>query len=236
MTSNVSEALRALIAAASKGCWTSESLGQDKHYVSIHKFSSLADLQEYDRALSAALGTQPEAPTGEWVLVPREPTDEMMTAMHETIRILCRPAEKTADIQNDSEVYRSMLAAAPNAPASEDDECGDCAYNPGLCDTHDAAPATAGEGEAVAWRQQLPGGAWSAWAPTGGYAWHMEQAREEGARVEFAYAAPPSAAAGVDEAMVERAYQAFIRGPFADCGDGRERWRAALTAALQEPE
>lgn len=54
----------------------------------------------------------------EWVLVPRVPTEAMLDAMHSRIRILCDPAECTAAIQNDREVWAAMLAAAPPAPVS----------------------------------------------------------------------------------------------------------------------
>lgn len=59
-----------------------------------------------------------QAPDG-WVLVPREPTDAMLDAMHGRIRILCNPAERTADIQNDAEVWAAMIAAAPSAEGVE---------------------------------------------------------------------------------------------------------------------
>lgn len=55
---------------------------------------------------------------GEWVLVPREPTEAMLDAMHSRIRILCDPAARTADIQNDREVWAAMLAVSPPAPIS----------------------------------------------------------------------------------------------------------------------
>lgn len=52
----------------------------------------------------------------EWVLVPRVPTEAMLDAMHSRIRILCDPAERTASIQNDREVWAAMLAGSPPAP------------------------------------------------------------------------------------------------------------------------
>jgi hypothetical protein len=88
----------------------------------------------------------------EWVLVPKEPTDEMLTAMHETIRILCCPAEKTADIQNDCEVYQSMLAAAPTAPATAGDRC---VIVPSYVSADDANRLY-GEAYGVAWAYEAP--------------------------------------------------------------------------------
>lgn len=52
------------------------------------------------------------------MLVPRNPTEAMLDAMHSRIRILCDPAARTADIQNDREVWAAMLAVSPPAPIS----------------------------------------------------------------------------------------------------------------------
>jgi hypothetical protein len=48
-----------------------------------------------------------------WALVPIEPNEAMLDALHNRIRILVNPADKSADIQNDREVWSAMLAAAP---------------------------------------------------------------------------------------------------------------------------
>ncbi|QLQ28474.1 MAG: hypothetical protein HZT39_09605 [Pseudoxanthomonas sp.] len=65
-------------------------------------------------AKAAALSQSAGVADG-WKLVPREPSEAMLDAMHERIRILCDPARRTADIQNDREVWAAMLAAAPAA-------------------------------------------------------------------------------------------------------------------------
>ena len=59
-----------------------------------------------------------------WVLVPREPTEAMLDALHDRIRILVDPNARTADIQNDREVWSAMLAAtpAPDNPAMVEDD------------------------------------------------------------------------------------------------------------------
>jgi hypothetical protein len=49
-----------------------------------------------------------------FVLVPREPTEAMLDVLHENIRILVDPVERTTDIQNDREVWTAMLSAAPH--------------------------------------------------------------------------------------------------------------------------
>lgn len=49
----------------------------------------------------------------DWIMVPREPTEAMLEVMHDRVRILVDPAAKTADIQNDAEVWSAMLAVAP---------------------------------------------------------------------------------------------------------------------------
>jgi hypothetical protein len=48
-----------------------------------------------------------------WKRVPEEPTPQMLDAFHDRIRILCKPDLKEAEVLNDAEVYRAMLAAAP---------------------------------------------------------------------------------------------------------------------------
>lgn len=58
------------------------------------------------------------------VMVPREPTEAMLDTMHATIRILVDPREKTADVQNDREVWSAMIAASP-APSPAPDERDD---------------------------------------------------------------------------------------------------------------
>lgn len=50
-----------------------------------------------------------------WKLVPEvDPTPEMLDALHDTVRIECRVPEEEAEILNDRETYRAMIAAAPN--------------------------------------------------------------------------------------------------------------------------
>lgn len=71
---------------------------------------SYHDLPEKVRALKQA---PPAAAVPEgYALVPVEPTEAMLDAMHDRIRILCNPAEKSASIRNDREVWAAMLAAA----------------------------------------------------------------------------------------------------------------------------
>jgi hypothetical protein len=45
------------------------------------------------------------------VIVPMEPTEAMLNAMHNQIRILCVPEEQVASILNDKATYRAMIAA-----------------------------------------------------------------------------------------------------------------------------
>lgn len=68
-------------------------------------------LREADNLEADARTVVREVPDG-MVLVPREPTEAMLDVMHERIRILCDPAKRTADIQNDREVWTAMLSAA----------------------------------------------------------------------------------------------------------------------------
>lgn len=65
----------------------------------------------YQQGYAAALSQTAGVADG-FVLVPREPSEAMLDAMHERIRILCDPARRTADIQNDREVWAAMLSAA----------------------------------------------------------------------------------------------------------------------------
>ncbi|NCC41674.1 MAG: hypothetical protein EOM21_20115 [Gammaproteobacteria bacterium] len=46
------------------------------------------------------------------VLVPKEPTEEMLDVMHDKILIDVFPRKREANIINDVEVYKAMLAAA----------------------------------------------------------------------------------------------------------------------------
>lgn len=52
----------------------------------------------------------------DFVLVPREATEAMLDVMHDRIRILVDPEARTADIQNDRELWSALLAAAPASP------------------------------------------------------------------------------------------------------------------------
>ena len=52
---------------------------------------------------------------GEWVLVPREPTDEMIEAMCRTTA--CFPGSDLSTDEMDARMWSSMIAAAPPAPA-----------------------------------------------------------------------------------------------------------------------
>jgi hypothetical protein len=71
---------------------------------------------EHASILWRALTSQPVALPDGWVAVPREMTEPMRDAMHDRIRILCDPYERSADIQNDLEVWAAILAAAPEVP------------------------------------------------------------------------------------------------------------------------
>jgi len=64
------------------------------------------------------LASVPSA-SADYVLVPREPTEAMLEALHRDVRIKADPALKTADIMNEREVWSAMLAASPEpAPAT----------------------------------------------------------------------------------------------------------------------
>jgi len=58
------------------------------------------------------LASVPSA-SADYVLVPREPTEAMLEALHRDVRIKADPALKTADIMNEREVWSAMLAASP---------------------------------------------------------------------------------------------------------------------------
>lgn len=60
--------------------------------------------------------------SNDFVLVPRVPTDAMLDAMHDRIRILVDPEARTADIQNDRELWSALLAAAPASPEPASNE------------------------------------------------------------------------------------------------------------------
>lgn len=70
-------------------------------------------------AIEAALSslTHPQPSAGEVALVPREPTEAMLEALHDTVRILVDPAERECSICNEREVWSAMLAAAPQPGA-----------------------------------------------------------------------------------------------------------------------
>lgn len=54
-----------------------------------------------------------------WKLVPVEPTEAMLTDMHDAVRILCEPDYLSATITNDRDVWAVMLAAAPEPPNAD---------------------------------------------------------------------------------------------------------------------
>jgi hypothetical protein len=100
------------------------------HHIDGHEIIAEPDgeyikYEDARAAVTAHLAGQSQAtkvqavPEG-WKLVPVEPTDAMLDAMHDRIRILCVPAEKRADIQNDRFVWSVMLAAAPQAPTAQE--------------------------------------------------------------------------------------------------------------------
>jgi len=72
-----------------------------------------------DEPAAPCLASVSSASAEGFVLVPREPTEAMLEALHRDIRIKVDPALKIADIMNEREVWSAMLAASPEpVPAS----------------------------------------------------------------------------------------------------------------------
>lgn len=64
-----------------------------------------------NRSLAARLasaGLLPVAQEG-WQLVPKQPTEAMLAVLHDQVQIQCNPADKSASILNDAEVYSAMV-------------------------------------------------------------------------------------------------------------------------------
>jgi hypothetical protein len=107
MTSNVSEARWYCLSAAGVALLcTSESDAREEASWQNRLYPSQAP---HIATQLVPLATQPEAPTGEWVLVPREPTLAMSNAGW---RDLENQGIEPEDVQA-PQIYRAMIAAAP---------------------------------------------------------------------------------------------------------------------------
>lgn len=118
----IDAALSAPQAVTEKGVWTAQHEQHDARRVYIEssdfthdvrlyvngdfegEAQKLAYAREMANRLNAALSAQ-EVPAGEWVMVPREPTPEMLAAILEPIKWA-----------GGKDAYRAMLIAAPAAP------------------------------------------------------------------------------------------------------------------------
>lgn len=78
----------------------------------------------------AAPSAQPSAVPEGWTLVPVEPNDAMQTAGAQAVRIDTTVINK---IWTGNAVFRAMIAAAPAAPAAQDDAKDACAEMRALC-------------------------------------------------------------------------------------------------------